>query len=63
MKRALKFKADVKVWQGQNCMKLKVRSQLGIQLKEIKSQRTILNFDQIPKLKALKPKWCRLKKK
>ena len=46
--KALKFKADVRVLQGENCIKLKVSSQLGVQLKGIKSQMTKLKFDQIP---------------
>jgi hypothetical protein len=37
MIETLKFRADVEVWWGQNCLKLKVPSQLEVQLKEIKS--------------------------
>jgi hypothetical protein len=37
MKKMLKFGADVEVFQGQNCIKLKVQGQLRMQLKEIKS--------------------------
>jgi len=37
MKKTLKFRVDVEVWQGQNCIKLKVLGQLWVQLKEIKS--------------------------
>jgi hypothetical protein len=37
-------------------MKLKVSGQLGMQLKEIKSRGTKLNFSQIPKIKTLKAK-------
>jgi hypothetical protein len=44
MKKTLKFGVDVEVFQGQNCIKLKVQGQLGMQLKEIKSQGTILKF-------------------
>jgi len=51
MKEALKFGADIKVRQGQNCIKLKVLGQLGVKLKEIKSRMTTLTFDQISKLK------------
>ena len=31
----LKFGVDIEVRQGQNCIKLKVRGQLGVQLKEL----------------------------
>ena len=51
MKKALKARADNEVQQRQNCIKLKVYGQLNVQLKEIKSRRTKLNFDQTPKLK------------
>ena len=51
MKKALKSGADNEVQQRQNCIKLKVYGQLKVQLKEIKSQKTKLNFDQTPKLK------------
>jgi hypothetical protein len=30
MKKTLKFGVDVEVFQGQNCIKLKVQGQLGI---------------------------------
>jgi hypothetical protein len=33
----LKFRADIEIQQGQNCIKSKVWSQLGVKLKEIKS--------------------------
>jgi hypothetical protein len=42
--KTLKFGVDVEVFQGQNCIKLKVQGQLGMQLKEIKSRRTRLKF-------------------
>jgi CDP-diacylglycerol pyrophosphatase len=51
IKKALKSRADNEVHQGQNCIKLKVYSQLKVQLKEIKSRTTKLNFGQTPKLK------------
>jgi hypothetical protein len=51
MKKALKFKADIEIWQRQNCIKLKVLGQLGVHLKEIKSYRTKLNFVQITKIR------------
>jgi len=44
MKKALKFEADIEVWQGQNFIKLEIYGQLGVQLKEIKKQRTKLIF-------------------
>jgi len=47
----LKFEAYAEVQQEQNCIKLKVPGHSGMQLKEIKSRRTKLNFDQILKLK------------
>ena len=50
-KKALEFRADIEVQQGQNYIKLKVYGQLKVLLKEIKGQRTKLNFDQITKLK------------
>jgi hypothetical protein len=48
----LKFRVDIEVQQGQNCMKLKVLGQLDTHLRV----RTKLNFDQIPKIKL---KWRR----
>ena len=51
MKKVLKFKASIEVRQGQNYIKLKIQGQLGVQLKEIKSQKTKLNFEQTFKLK------------
>jgi hypothetical protein len=51
MKKALKFRVDIEVWQRQNCIKLKVSGQLGVHLKEIKSYRTKLNFVQITKIR------------
>jgi len=51
MKKALKFKANIEVLQGKNYIKLKVYGQLRVQLKEIKSQKTKLKFDQTLKLK------------
>jgi hypothetical protein len=51
MKKALNSGADNEVQQRQNCIKLKVYGQLKVQLKEIKSQKTKLNFDQTSKLK------------
>ena len=38
--------ADFEIQQGQNYIKSKVQSQLGMKLKEIKSERTKLNFGQ-----------------
>jgi hypothetical protein len=49
--KALKSRADIEVQQEQNYIKLKVDGQLGVQLKQIKSQMTKLNFVQTPKLK------------
>jgi len=40
----IKFRIDIGVWQGLNRVKLKVRRQLGMQLKEIKSRRIKLNL-------------------
>jgi hypothetical protein len=37
MKKVLEFEADIEVRQGQNCIKLKIYGQLGVQCKEIKS--------------------------
>ena len=37
MKKVLEFEADIEVRQGQNCIKLKIHGQLGVQCKEIKS--------------------------
>jgi hypothetical protein len=51
MKKALKYRVNIKIRQGQNCIKLEVYDQVGVQLKEIKRWRTILKFGQIPKLK------------
>ena len=51
MKKTLKSRANNEVWQEQNYIKLKVYGQLKVQLKEIKSQRTKLNYSQTPKLK------------
>jgi hypothetical protein len=42
--KMLKFRIDIGVWQGLNRVKLKVRRQLGMQLKEIKSRRIKLNL-------------------
>jgi limonene-1,2-epoxide hydrolase len=50
-KKTLKSRLDIEVWHGQNCIKLKVYGQLGVQLKDIKSWRTKSNFGQTPKLK------------
>jgi hypothetical protein len=54
MKKILKFGVDVKIWQGQNYIKLKVLDQFTVQLKEIKCQKTKLNFSI--KSLHLKPK-------
>jgi hypothetical protein len=51
MKKSLKFGVDIEVQQGQNCIKLKVYGQIGMQMKQIKRRRTKLNFEQTPKLK------------
>ena len=63
MKKALKFKADIEIWQRQNCIKLKVLGQLGVHLKEIKSYRTKLNFVQITKIRPKQHRFEDKKKK
>jgi len=63
MKKALKFRADIEVWQRQNCIKLKVLGQLGVHLKEIKSYRTKLNFVQITKIRPKQHRFEEKKKK
>jgi len=63
MKKALKFRADIEVWQRQNCIKLKVLGQLGVHLKEIKSYRTKLNFFQITKIRPKQHRFEDKKKK
>jgi hypothetical protein len=52
MKNTLKFRAEVEIYQERNYIKSKVWSQLGMQLKKIKSQGNKLNVVQIPKLKS-----------
>jgi len=51
MKKAIKFRADVIVWQGQNDIKLKSYRPIRDAIEIIKRQRTKLNFGQISKLK------------
>jgi hypothetical protein len=46
MKKALKFRANIEVQQGQNYIKLEVYGQLGVKLREIKRRITKLTFSK-----------------
>jgi hypothetical protein len=48
LQKARKYRAEVEVLQGPNCIKSKVQGQLGVQLKAIERWRTKLKINLNP---------------